>query len=96
MISLTQIAASVVAVGSIGGGALALDKLHVAAEDFEKYIEQQQMADDREYVRDIKADIREVRSALLIHEGDDFLVEELADLIDELCEMRPDDRLCEE
>ena len=47
MISLPQIAAGVVAVGSIGGGALALDRLHVAAEDFEKYIEQQQMADER-------------------------------------------------
>ena len=94
MMSLTQIAAAVVAVGSIGGGALALDRMHVAAEDFKDYIEQQQMADDREYVRDLKEDIRDVRSALLVHPGDDFLIDELADLIDELCEFRPDDRLC--
>lgn len=91
-----QGAAVVVAIGSIGGGALALDKMHVAAEDFKDYIEQQQMSDDREYVRDLKEDIREVRSALLIHDGDDFLQEALAELIDELCEMRPDDRLCED
>lgn len=95
MISLPQIAAAVVAVGSIGGGALALDKLHVAAEDFEKYIEQQQVADDREYVRDLKKDIRDVKSALSIDPDDAFLVSELADLIDELCEFRPDDRLCD-
>jgi len=96
MISLPQIAAAVVAVGSIGGGALALDKLHVAAEDFEKYIEQQQIADDREYVRDLKKDIRDVKSALALDPDDRFLTEELADLIDELCEFRPDDRLCED
>lgn len=96
MISLPQIAAAVVAVGSIGGGALALDKMHVASEDFKEYIEQQQMADDREYVRDLKEDIRDVKSALLVHVDDDFLTAELADLIDELCEFRPDDRLCNE
>ena len=95
MISLPQIAASVVAIGSIGGGALALDKLHVAAEDFEKYIEQQQIADDRDYVRDLKKDIRDVKSALSIDPDDAFLLDELADLIDELCEFRPDDRLCD-
>jgi len=96
VISLTQIAASVVAIGSIGGGALALDKLHVAAEDFERYIEQQQMADDREYVRDLKKDIRDVTSALALDPDDRYLTEELADLIDELCEFRPDDRLCKD
>jgi len=95
VISLPQIAAAVVAVGSIGGGALALDKMHVASEDFKEYIEQQQMADERDYVKDLKTDIREVRSALLVHPDDDFLVEAMADLIDELCELRPEDRLCE-
>lgn len=95
MISLPQIAAAVVAVGSIGGGALALDKMHVASEDFKEYIEQQQIADDREYVRDLKKDIRDVKSALSNDPDDDFLIDELADLIDELCEVRPDDRLCD-
>ena len=95
MISLPQIAAAVVAIGSIGGGALALDKMHVASEDFKEYIEQQQIADDREYVRDLKKDIRDVTSALSVDPDDNFLLNELADLVDELCEVRPDDRLCD-
>ena len=95
MISLPQIAAAVVAVGSIGGGALALDRMHVASEDFREYIEQQQENDEREYVQDIKEDIREIRTALLSHPGDEYLMDALADLMDELCEIRPDDRLCE-
>jgi hypothetical protein len=93
--SLPKIAASVAAVGTIGGGALTLDRLHVAAEDFEKYIQQQQMADEREYVQDLKKDIRDVKSALILHPGEEWLQEELAELIDELCEIRPDDRMCE-
>jgi len=96
MISLPQIAAAVVAAGTIGGGALALDKMHVASEDFRQYIEQEQMSDEREYVRDLKEDIREVRTLLLTHVDDEYLVEELADMITELCELRPDDRLCSE
>jgi hypothetical protein len=83
MISLPQIA-------------LALDRLHVAAEDFEKYIEQQQMADERSYVQELKEDIRNVRKALIEFPDEEFLIEELAELTDELCEIRPEDRLCEE
>ena len=89
-------ASTVVAIASIGGGALALDRMHVAAEDFKEYIEQQQMSDEREYVQDIKEDIREIRTALLSHPGDDYLMDALADLMDELCEIRPEDRLCDE
>jgi len=96
MISLPQMAAAVVAVGSIGGGALALDRMHVAAEDFKQYIEQQQMSDEREYVQDLKKDIRDIQGSLLDNPDEDYLVEALAELIDELCEIRPDDRLCEE
>jgi len=95
VISLTKVAATVVAIGSIGGGALTLDRLHVAAEDFEKYIEQQQMADDREYVLELKKDIREVRK-ILAEESDEYLEGALEDLIDELCEMRPEDRECKD
>ena len=94
MISLPQIAAAVVAVGSIGGGALALDKLHVASEDFKEYIEQQQMADERQYVQEIKRQIRELNYALIENPDEQFLIDSLADLIDELCEIRPNDRLC--
>jgi hypothetical protein len=70
MMSLPQIAAAVVAAGSIGGAGIALDKMHVASEDFKNYIEQQQ--------------------------DEEFLVEALADLTDELCELRPEDKLCGE
>ncbi len=87
--------AIVAAIATIGGSTLTLNKLHVSSEDFREYIEQEQMADEREYVRDIKGDIRDVRSALLVHVDDEFLLDELADLIDELCELRPDDRLCD-
>ena len=93
LISLPQIAAGVVAVGTIGGGALTLDHLHVAAQDFKDYIEQQQAADDRAYVQELKKDIRALRLALS-EADDEYLVEELAALIDELCEVRPDDSLC--
>jgi hypothetical protein len=94
MISLPQIAAAVVAVGSIGGGALALDKMHVASEDFREYIEQQQMADERQYVQEIKRQIRELNYALIENPDEQFLIDSLAELIDELCEIRPNDRLC--
>ena len=94
--TLAQIASSVTAVGVIGGGALALDHLHVAAADFEQYIEQQLISDEREYVRKIKQDIRDINIALQEHPGDEYLVNELAGLLDELCDIRPEDRLCED
>jgi hypothetical protein len=68
--------------------------MHVAAEDFKEYIEQQQMADERAYVQDLKKDIRDLTGALLEDPDEDYLIEALAELIDELCEIRPDDRLC--
>ena len=95
MIKLPQLAAAVVAISTIGGGAIALDHLHVAAVDFEKHLEQQQENDERNYVRRLKEDIRAVRSALSTRPGDEYLTNELADLIDELCEYRADDRLCD-
>ena len=94
MMNLTQAAATVVAIGSIGGGALALDEMHVASSDFKVYIEQQQIADEREYVRNIKEEIRDVMYALSERPSDEYLLRELDDLVDELCEYRPDDRLC--
>ena len=95
MMSLPQIAASVAAVGTIGGGALALDKMHVASEDFDQYIEQQQMADERQYVLEIKKDIRDVQGALQEDPDEVYLQEALAELLDALCEVRPEDRLCD-
>ncbi len=94
--TLTQIATALVAVGTIGGGALALDKMHVATEDFKEYIEVQQANDEREYVLELKKDIREIKGALSKDPDEDYLVEALADAIDDLCELRPEDRLCED
>lgn len=96
MMTLNEIALAVVATGTIGGGAIALNELHVASEDFEKYIEVQQSADEREYVQDLKKDIRDVTGALIEDPDEEYLIEALAELTDELCEIRPDDRLCEE
>ena len=93
---ITLGASTVVAIASIGGGALALDKMHVASEDFRDYIEQQQMADERGYVQELKEDIREIRQLLMLHPDDEYLIEELQAMTDELCEIRPDDRLCNE
>ena len=94
MMTLPQIAASIAAAGAIGGSAVALNELHVPQAEFDQYLQQQQISDDREYVRKIKADIREVLLAL--NRGpDQYLEETLAELIDELCDLRPDDKLCE-
>jgi hypothetical protein len=53
------------------------------------------MADEREYVQDLKKDIRDVKAALILNPDEEWLIESLAELIDELCEYRPDDRMCE-
>lgn len=89
-------AATVGAIATIGGGALTLDHLHVAAEDFREYIEQQQMADERSFVLELKKDIRDIQGALQEDPNEPYLIDALAELIDQLCEIRPDDRLCEE
>lgn len=95
MISLPQIAAAVVAAGTIGGGALTLDRMHVASDDFRQYIEQQQIADEQNYVLDLKEQIREVMQLIRMHLDDEYLLEALAEMVAELCEIRPADRLCE-
>ena len=90
MNSITQAAACVTAIGVIGGGALTLDNMHVSKGDFEQYLENQ----ESRYVLELKKDIRDLRRALQQDPDDPYLVEYLADLLDELCELRPDDREC--
>lgn len=90
--TLTQIAASLTAVGVIGGGALTLDRMHVASGEFEKHLEYQ----ESRYILEIKEDIRDIRKALAQNPADEYLNEYLANLIDELCELRPDDRECKD
>jgi len=96
MMSLPQIAAAVAAVGSIGGAGIALDKMHVPAAQFEQYIKQQQLDDERQYVKDLKKEIRHVKGSLAENPDELYLIEALADLLIELCEIRPADRLCTE
>jgi hypothetical protein len=50
---------------------------------------------ERLEVRMIKADIREIRAELREYPDDDRLREELEELIDELCLIKPDDRECD-
>lgn len=82
-------AATVTAIGTIGGGALYLNELHVASEDFEKYIKGQ----ESRYVLELKKEIRQVKESLAIHD-DEYLEDLLDELIDALCEIRPEDDLC--
>ena len=95
MMSLNEMALAVLAVGSIGGGALTLDNMHVASAEFEQYVEQQLMSDERDYVLQLKKDIRDLRGALVESPDAEYLVDALAGMINELCEIRPDDRECE-
>jgi len=87
--TLTEISIAVVAVASIGGGALQLDRMHVASDDFEQHLAYQ----ESRYVLELKKDIRELRQ-MLAGKPDPYLQDALADLIDELCELRPEDREC--
>jgi hypothetical protein len=80
------------AIGMIGGGALALNELHVPAAEFEQYL----AAEETRYVLELKKEIRQAREALREHPDDEFLDEHYQTLIDALCELRPDDRMCEE
>lgn len=85
-------AATVTAIGTIGGGALALDKIHVSSEEFRKYLDSQ----ETRYALELKKEIRQVREALESHPDDDYLNEHMIDLIDALCEIRPEDKVCHE
>lgn len=95
MTPLTTLAASVGAVVAIGSSFVGVDKLYVSRSDFDKYIQQQQAAADREYVLELKAVIRSLRSGLQDNPDDAFLLEQLQATIAELCEFRPDDHLCD-
>ena len=80
----------VTAIGTIGGGALYLDKLHVSSEEFKQYLQSQQTR----YVLELKREIRQVREALKAHPDDEYLNDRIVELIGGLCEIRPEDKLC--
>ena len=83
-------AAIVTAITTFGGGAMALDHLHVSSEQFDKYLQSQ----DTRYALELKKEIRQVRESLEAHPDDEYLNEHLIELIDALCEIRPDDKRC--
>lgn len=111
-ISITKLASYVTAFVLIGGTAVSMNSAHVgqtefdkyvennsahvAQEDFDKYIEQRAESDERAYILSLKQDIRDITIALQSNPDDFFLLNELQAMIDELCLIRPNDRLCQE
>lgn len=51
-------------------------------------------AEERRYVLDLKADIRQIDKDIRANPGDQGLLDDREELLDELCELRPKDRLC--
>ena len=87
--------AVVIMLGAVGGSALTLNKMHVASEDFDAYLEQRQMTDDEQYLLNLKADIRELRALLLEYPDEEDFQEDLIELMDKLCLRLPSDRMCQ-
>ena len=69
---------------------------HVPMSEFKQYIDQQQIADEREYVRALREDIRRIKIELMRQPDNEYLLGELDTLIFDLCEVREDDKLCED
>jgi len=86
--NLPAIAASVLAVGSIGGAALTADTRYVKSSDFNQYIGQE----IREDLRDLELEIRREEDPELR----EFLEEQYDELLEEYCADYPEDkRRCE-
>lgn len=51
-------------------------------------------AEERRYVLQLKADLRDIAKDITADPGNQGLLDDREELIDELCELRPDDRLC--
>lgn len=64
---------------------------HVPVGSYEQHLENE----ESQFVLQLKQDIREIKRLLREDPDDEYLHEELADMIDALCELRPEDRLCE-
>lgn len=73
------------------GGALAWAVTNfVPASTFDDHL----TAEERRYVLDLKADIRQIDKDIRVNPGDQGLLDDREELLDELCEIRPKDRLC--
>lgn len=64
---------------------------HVPVSSYEQHLENE----ESQYVLALKKEIREVSRLLESEPEDEYLQEALADLLDTLCELRSNDRLCQ-
>lgn len=74
----------------VGGAVWAMTNF-VPAGQFEQHLEN----DERRYVLELKRSIRDIRKRLAETPDDPYLLEELEETIDTLCEIRPQDKLCQ-
>lgn len=73
------------------GGALAWSVSNfVSADTFDDHM----TAEERRYVLSLKANVRDINKDLKADPDNEDLEDDLQELIDELCELRPSDRLC--
>ena len=83
MNTLTQAAAAIVAIGSIGGGALTLDHMHVAAEDFDRYLAKERVGTIFEYMDQVR-----------VQGPQPWLCQALEEELIELCVDLPEHPMC--
>jgi hypothetical protein len=75
----------------LGGGVAWAVTNFVGLSQFEQHLANE----ESRYVLELKQDIRDLQKRLAANPDNDYLQDELVDQIDALCEMRPDDRLCD-
>lgn len=88
--TLATVAVLIGILASAFGGIEVADSRYASAADFSSHLE----AEQSRYVLELKQQIRDINRRLDRDPDNDYLRDELHDLIDTLCELRPDDRLC--
>lgn len=74
----------------IGGGIAWAVTNFVPASTFDDHL----TAEERRYVLQLKSEIRELEKDLRAHPDAAGLRDDMAELLDQLCELRPKDRYC--
>ena len=75
----------------LGGGLAWGMSNFVHVSDFDQHLEN----DERRYVLELKKAIREIEQHLQSDPNDPYLLQDYQETLDLLCELRPEDRLCE-
>ncbi len=75
----------------LGGGIAWAVTNFTPQSDFDKHLD----AELSRYVLDLKQSIRDINRLLDDDPYDEYLIEDLEDTIATLCEIRPDDKLCQ-